>query len=174
MSAPRSTCPSGSWTIAFLVGAALLFAPWTTACGPKFEDVYGSGLDPVLSAPIENGWVAVDSTAEGVRAVLQLEAEAAQGSLPWDLADLALLFGSDTIPPTRMRCEESAVCRHVRRPVQSPNERAVAEPADRREEEVVVCDHVVRAEFVLPAVPSPSDSVVLRLAETLIPLRWRE
>jgi hypothetical protein len=174
MSLPRSTCPPGRSTLAFPVGAALLSALWAAACGPTFEDVYGSGLDPVISASIENGWVAVDSTDEGVRAVLQMEAEAAQGSLPWDLADMALLFGSDTIPPARMRCEESAVCRRVVRPVQSPNERAVAEPPDLREEEVVVCDHVVRAEFILPAVPTAADSVVLRLADVIIPLRWRE
>ncbi|UCC82136.1 MAG: hypothetical protein JSW46_14245 [Gemmatimonadota bacterium] len=173
MSAPRNPCPSGRSTFAFLVGVALLSALWTAACGPKLEDVDGSGLDPVLCAPIENGWVAVDSTDEGLRAVLQLEAEAAQGSLPWDLSELALLFGSDTIPPKRMRCEESAVCRRVRRPVRSPNERAVAEPPDRREEEVMLCDHVVRAEFILPAVPSPADTVLLRLGETTIPLRWR-
>jgi hypothetical protein len=118
--------------------------------------------------------VVVDSTDGNVRAVLQLETEAAQGSLPWDLAEMALLFASDTIPPARMRCEESAVCRRVRRPVQSPNEQAVAEPPDRREEEVVICDHVVRAEFVLPAVPTAADSMVLRLGGTTIPLRWRE
>ncbi len=173
MSTPRSTCLRGRSTFAFLVGAALLSALWTVACGPKYEDVFGAGLNPVVSAPIENGWVVVDSTDGRVRAVLQLEAEAAQGSLPWDLAEMALLFGSDTIPPTRMRCEESAVCRRVRRPVQSPNERAVAEPPELREEEVVVCDHVVRAEFLLPSVPTPADSVLLRLAETIIPLRWR-
>jgi hypothetical protein len=173
MVSPRSSCPPGRSTLAFLVGAALLSALWTVGCGPKFEDVHGSGLDAVMSASIENGWVAVDSTDEGVRAVLQLEAEAARGTLPWDLAEMALLFGNDTIPPTRMRCEESAVCRRVTRPVESPNEREVTEIAD-RDEVVVVCDHVVRAEFILPALPTPADSVVLRLGETTIPLHWRE
>jgi hypothetical protein len=87
---------------------------------------------------------------------------------------MALLFGEDTIPIARIRCEESAVCRRVRRPVRSPDERAVAEPPGDREEEVVVCDHVVRAAFLLPAVPTPADTVVLRLGDTTIPLRWRE
>lgn len=131
-------------------------------------------MDAVVWASIENGWVAVDSTDEGVRAVLQLEAEAPQGTLPWDLAEMALLFEGDTIPPTRLRCEESAVCRRVTRPVRSPNERAVAEPPVLDEEEVVVCDHIVRAEFVLPAVPTPTDSSVLRLGDTMIDLLWRE
>jgi hypothetical protein len=173
MVSPHSACPPGRSTLAFLVGAALLSALWSAGCGQKFYDVSGSPLGATLvTAPIENGWIAVDSTAAGARAVLQLEAEAEHGTLPWDLAEMALLFGSDTIPPTRMRSEESAVCRRVTRPVQSPNEREVAELAD-RDEVVEVCDHVVRAEFILPAVPTPADSVVLRLAETTIPLRWR-
>jgi hypothetical protein len=145
MVSSRSSCPPGRSTLALLVGAALLSALWTAGCGPKFEDVHGATLDAVLTASIENGWVAVDSTYEGVRAVLQLEDESERGTLPWDLTEMALLFGSDTIPPTRMRCEASAVCRRVTRPVQSPNEREVAEPPDRGEEEVVLCDHIVRA-----------------------------
>lgn len=174
MSAARSTCLIGRPALAFLVGAALLSAPWLAACGPRFEDVFGSGMDAVVWASIENGWVAVDSTEQGVRAVLQLEAEAPRGTLPWDLAEMALLFGGDTIPPTRMRCEESAVCRRVMRPVRSPNERAVAEPPDLDEEEVVVCDHIVRAEFILPAIPTPAISSTLRLGDTMIHLSWRE
>lgn len=174
MSSPRGTCPLGRSTITLLLGAALLSVPWLEACGPKFEDVYGSGMRAILWAPIENGWVAVDSTEEGAtRAVLQLEDEAERGTLPWDLAELALLLDHDTIAPSLMRSEESAVCRRVQRPVRTPNERAVAEPPDRTEEEVVVCDHVVRAEFVLPALPSPADTVLLHLGATTIHLRWR-
>lgn len=144
------------------------------ACGPKFEDVEGATLRAILSAPIENGWVAVDSTQEGVRAVLQMEDEAERGELPWDLTELALLMGDDTIPPARMRCEASAVCRRVTRPVQVPNEREVAGPPDAVEEEVVLCTHVVRAEFDLPALPTAADSVLLRLADTTTLLRWRK
>lgn len=174
MLSPRSTCPPGRSTLASLAGAVLLSALSAAGCGPRFEDVHGSALDAVLAASIEDGWVAVDTSYERVRAVLQLETEAPRGTLPWDLSETALLFGGDTIPPTQMRCEESAVCRRVTRPVQSPNEREVVEPPDRREEVVVLCDHIVRAEFILPALPTPADSVVLRLGETTIPLRWRE
>jgi hypothetical protein len=174
MSAPRSTCPPGRLTLALLAGAALLSALWTAGCGPKFDDLRGSVVDAVRWASIENGWVAVDSAGGRARAILQLEDESERGTLPWDLTAMALLFGDDTIPPTGLRTEASAVCRRVTRPVESPNEREVAEPPDRGEEEVVFCDHLVRAEFILPAVPTAADSVVLRLGETIIPLRWRE
>ncbi|UCC71902.1 MAG: hypothetical protein JSV86_16250 [Gemmatimonadota bacterium] len=174
MSSPCSSCPPGRSTLAALVGAALLAALWTLGCGPKFRNVYGVPLENVvLSAPIEDGWVAVDSAWEGVRAVLQLETEAPRGTLPWDLEELALLFRDDTIPATRMRCEESAACRRVARPVEPPDEREIAEPAERGEEVVELCEHIVVAEFVLPRVPTPADSVALRLGGRSTLLEWR-
>jgi hypothetical protein len=158
-------------------GIACLAATALAACtAPALVDVDGRPLQsPVLVASIANGWVAVDSGPAGTRAVLALHAEVPRTDhQPLEIAGLQLRFGADSIPPSRLHCEVPASCRSVKKPVEDPDEAGVEEPADHREEAVdEMCVHIVRAEFLLPRVPTPRDPVVLIIGDSSTRLEWR-
>lgn len=163
-------------TTRLLVGPFLLLA---VGCGsPALIDIDGQPLErPVMVAPIESGWVAVDSTAEvGARAVLELKAEAEDPDIPpWDLSTLELrVAGDSAISPHRLRCEDPRCCPVLGASVECPKKRsrpAVPDQAEPLEEGR--CIHVVRAEFLLPHLPTARDSVTLRIGDSVTLLRWR-
>ncbi len=96
-----------SWPLALAVALAACAAP-------ALVDVDGQRLErPLLVAGVHNGWVAVDSSAGGVRAVLELRAETRPPETPpWEEDGLTLQFaGYPAIAPARLRCEEPRCCR---------------------------------------------------------------
>ena len=159
-----------------LAGSMLLLF---VGCGsPALIDIDGQPLErPLMMAPIESGWVAVDSATEGgTRAVLELKAEAEDPDVPpWDLSTLELrLAGDSALAPTRLRCEDPRCCPVLGTGVKCPKKRS--QPAVPNQPEPLAearCIHVVRAEFLLPRLPTASDSVTLRIGDSLTLLRWR-
>jgi hypothetical protein len=148
-------------------------------CGsPALIDIDGQPLErPLMVAPIASGWVAVDSATEtGARAVLELKAEAEDPDIPpWDLSTLELqLPGDSALSPARLRCEDPRCCPVLGESVKCPKKRSrPAVPNQSEPVEEARCIHVVRAEFLLPRLPTPRDSVMLRLGDSLTLLRWR-
>jgi hypothetical protein len=162
-------------TVSF--GIVLPLALALAGCAkPALVDADGQPLSqPLLVASIDNGWVAVDSSQSGIRAVLELRTEE-RGSdrRGLELFGLQLRFANDLIPPSRLQCQDPTTCRMVSKPVASPEEGGYEESADPREEAVTeVCINIVRAEFELPRAPTPSDSVALIVGESTTLLRWR-
>lgn len=162
--------------------ARLLAGPFvllTAGCGaPALIDVDGQPLErPLMVAPIESGWVAVDSTTEaGARAVLELKAEAEDPDIPpWDLSTLELrLAGDSALSPHRLRCEDPRCCPVLGASVECPKKRSLPAVPDQAEPlEETRCIHVVRAEFLLPHLPAARDSVTLKIGDSLTLLRWR-
>jgi hypothetical protein len=145
---------------------------------PALIDIDGQPLErPLMVAPIESGWVAVDSSTEGgTRAVLELKAEAEDSDIPpWDLSTLELhLAGDSVLAPTRLRCEDPKCCPVLGAGVKCPKKRSQpAVPNQPEPLEEARCVHVVRAEFMLPRLPTARDSVTLRIGDSLTLLRWR-
>ncbi len=159
-----------------LTGPMLLLA---AGCGsPALIDIDGRPLEtPLMVAPIESGWVAVDSSTDaGARAVLELKAEAEDPDIPpWDLSTLELRFAGDSaLAPTRLRCEDPRCCPVLGESVRCPKKRSQpAVPNQVEPLEEARCIHVVRAEFLLPRLPTARDSVTLRIGESSTLLRWR-
>lgn len=163
-------------TVGVLAGPLLILV---AGCGsPALIDIDGQPLErPLMVAPIASGWVAVDSATDaGARAVLELKAEAEDPDIPpWDLSTLELyLPGDSALSPARLRCEDPRCCPVLGESAKCPKKRSrpavpnQAEPLDEAR-----CIHVVRAEFLLPRLPTARDSVMLRLGDSLTLLRWR-
>jgi len=166
-------CPAGIT----LIGAALL-AFSVAGCGsPALVDVDGRPLRrPLLIARLADGWVAVDSSAAGARAVLELRAETPRDDVPpWQVGGLHLQFSSgQPLKPARVRCDAPKCSPPRPQSAEPPTEREVPEVEETAEtvaEET--CLHVVRAEFRLPQVPTPADSLTLKIGESVTLLAWQ-
>lgn len=166
-------CPAGIR----LIGAALL-AFSVAGCGsPALIDVDGRPIRrPLLIARLADGWVAVDSSAAGARAVLELRAETPRDDVPpWQVGGLHLQFSSgEPLKPARMRCDAPKCCPPRPQSAEPPTEREVPEVEEPAEEVAEgACLHVMRAEFRLPRVPTPADSVALKVGESVTLLAWQ-
>ena len=167
----------GRSTALVAVGAAVLIL-YTLGCGtPTLLDVDGQVVRrPLLVARVANGWVAVDSSGGAARAVLELRAETARDDVPpWQVGGLHLQFGSgELLKPARVRCDAPKCCPPRPQEPELPTEREVPEVEEPAEEVAEgTCLHVVRAEFRLPRVPTPADSVALKVGESVTVLAWR-
>ena len=156
----------------------LLVGLYLAGCGPPIlVDVDGRPIKhPALIASADGGWIAVDTSCARIRAVLELRIETPDRHLrPSDLGFLTLRFGADRpLWPARFQREaptcspagrEWLECLRIYDDTRECKRRGLP-----REE---VCLHLVRAEFVLHRLPSPSDSAVLRIGESTARLRWR-
>lgn len=155
----RSTRPR--WPVVCLVPLLLQMA----ACGPPtiYDAAFEPVREPLLIADLGDGWLAMDSTDAGLRAVLQVEVPVgAEDGEPRLARELGL------------RCRS----RGLDLPVRVRQEPPICEPAPPRRWECLsrfgdpeICRHystartrcyaVVHAEFLFRSVPEPNDSVFL-------------
>ncbi|UCC71897.1 MAG: hypothetical protein JSV86_16225 [Gemmatimonadota bacterium] len=138
------------------------------ACGPPvLYDTAGRPVkDPMLMAQVDGLWLAVDSSAAGVRAVLEVQVVAPGGQLKsWDRTDLELWTGAAVpLSPARLR-EGNVRCWPTspwgaRCRTNTVDESACAPQMQPREAE---CYYILCAEFALERVPSPGESIVVNL-----------
>ena len=157
--------------------AALGATAWLVGCGtPTLIDLDGRPLkEPELLACVQGGWLAVDSSDSGIRAVLKMRGESdAVDRTPWDLSTLELRVGAeDPVAPSRLSNEDPR-CSAAKPRSAEPAREAQAEAADRPPAETGLrCLHVVRVEFILPRLPTADDSVTLKVGDKTSPVRWR-
>ena len=162
--------------IALIWATALAVAP--SGCGkPTLVDVDGRAIRrPLLIARVADGWVAVDSSGGAARAVLELRAETPRDDVPpWQVGGLHLQFGSgEPLKPARVRCDAPRCCPPRPQSAETPTEREIPQVEEPAEEVAEgTCLHVMRAEFRLPRVPTPADSVALKVGESVTLLAWR-
>lgn len=162
----RSGAASGVFPAGIaLIGAALV-AFSVGGCGSAaLVDVDGRPItQPLLIARL------------GARAVLELRAETPLDDVPpWQVGGLHLQFGSgEPLKPVRVRCDAPKCCPPRPQSAEPPTEREVPEVEEPAEEVAEgTCLHVMRAEFHLPRVPTPADSVALKVGESVTLLTWR-
>ena len=84
-----------------------LLAWLISGCGPPilYDADRRPVRDPLMMASLEGGWLAVDSAADGLRAVLELQVSAPYGHVgSWVLSGLQLWTGSGLpVEPSRIR-----------------------------------------------------------------------
>ncbi len=155
----------------------ILLALCLTACAPQLQHLDGSALHPIgqLQA-IENGWVAFDSCASGIHALveIQLETGSNRSQLP-DLEKIALrLASSDRWRPGRVHVEGPFCTWSGPARVQEPQVAHLDDQVNRLGYgSVQVCTYVVQAQFNLDRLPTPRDSVVVVHGQRLMHLAWR-
>jgi hypothetical protein len=130
---------------------------------------------PALMAPVDGGWVAIDTVGSAVRAVIEVQVPTDDpGPGVWTPPSLALRVGlRGQLSPSRVRQGEHT-CRYLApdraqcRDLNGDPDRCVIGAPEER------CFYAVRAEFVLDEVPELSDLAVLTVGEaTSYVLAWR-
>ena len=160
-----------------LVFAIVGTAAVSAACSPRM--IYDTSLQPVrnplVTASVENGWLAVDSTDAGIRAVLELEMEA-----PAATAEFV------TLHEPRLHCTVSGEHRPAKWISEAPRcptpqPQALRCPAeytpeecDRfRREEIPLCLYTVRAEFFFSQMPHLDENThYFTFAQSDTPVEW--
>ncbi len=155
------------WTLLVLLAAA---------CGPPMlYDPAGQPVrEPEFVAQAGGLWLAVDSSAAGIRAVVEIQMAAPEGRIQtWDRTGLKLWTGSGpAISPVRLR-QGSVRCW----PTAPRGVPCGANPDDPRvcrwqvEPLGAECYYIVCAEFTLERLPDPADPVVLNMGGSLTVLQ---
>ncbi|MDX1579373.1 MAG: hypothetical protein R3266_12880 [Gemmatimonadota bacterium] len=154
------------------VGAAAVIS----GCGPPV--LYDTDLQPVrnplITASVENGWLAVDSTEAGVRAVLELQVEASE------IASEYVALHVPTLHCSSRGVHEPAKVRHGQ-PVCSPPDPALyCSPTEREAGDCPqaltqlpeTCVYTVRAEYAFERVPHLDESHYFTFAQRATPIYW--
>ncbi|UCF19972.1 MAG: hypothetical protein JSU87_00745 [Gemmatimonadota bacterium] len=155
-----------------------LIASIAVGCGPPvMYDVDGQPIrEPLFMAALEGGWLAVDSSAAGVRAVLELEVAASgERETLAGPGELQLWTGSGLpLEPARLRQGEvecwpklpsSVRCREGR----GSNQACVQEVQGVGRE----CRYTLCAEFRLAELPRSHDPLVVNIGGSLTILQLR-
>ncbi len=120
-------------------------------------------------APVDGGWLAVDSSAAGIRAVLELKVAAPEGRvLAWEPAGLQLWTGkSYPVLPSRLK-QGALRCRLTtgRAPCGGNAGDLDGCPVEVRRQQQD-CYYILCAEFPLAELPTPADPVVLNVGGSL-------
>jgi hypothetical protein len=159
------------------LSGAMLLALGLAACAPQLQHLDGSALHPIgQPQPLEDGWVAFDSCASGLHALVELQLETEDYAMqPPDLERVALrLASSDRWRPGQVRVEgpfctwsESGRAQEPRMVRLEDQVNRVGYGSEQR------CLYVVRAQFDLERLPGPGDSVVVVHGLHLMHLAWR-
>lgn len=155
---------------AFLVGVS------AAGCGPPviFDTDLRPVRNPVIMASVGSGWLAVDSTEAGVRAVLEVQLEGPTAAADYVTLHVPRLHCrlSGEHYPARVRNSEP------RCPAPGPPPSACIEgsspEACRSSEEVVqqTCLYTVRAEFLFERIPHLDESHFLTFGQSDVPVVW--
>ena len=150
---------------------------FVVACGPPviYDTAHRPVRNPLITASVDNGWLAVDSTEAGIRVVVELQLEG-----PADAADfvsLHLLRLHCTVSgehlPAKILQEEPRCPTPVSRPIRCP-EGTPPEECDRiREEAEQSCVFTIRAEFMFDQMPHLDENRhFFTFGQTDQPIRW--
>jgi hypothetical protein len=148
----------------------------TASCGPP--TIYDVDLNPVRSpriiASVGNGWFAIDSTAAGIRGILELQIEGPPAAAEYVALHMPAL-----------RCSSAGIHRpiRVRREAPrctSPGAAEACTPQDLESGACArmfgprpeTCLHVVRAEFAFERIPHLDESHYVTFAQMESPVRW--
>lgn len=156
-------------------GAAL--AAVLTACGSHV--VYDTSLmpvrNPLITATVENGWLVVDSTDVGIRAVVELQLEGPNANdeyLARHVPRLHCTISGEHIPAKLLR--EGPRCEG--RPIGAATCPTGATPEEcdlRRSREDPVCIYTIRAEFLFAEMPHLNENThYFTFAQTDAPVNW--
>lgn len=147
------------------------------ACSPHV--VYDTSMQPVraplVTASVENGWMAVDSTDAGIRAVLELEMEAPAATAEFvtlHVPRLHCTISGEHMPAKVMR--EAPRCpTQPLAPARCPADFTPEECDRYREEEVPYCTYTVRAEFFFAQMPHLDENThYFTFAQSDTPVQW--
>jgi len=154
---------------AFVVAAA--------ACGSHV--VYDTSLTPVrnplVTASVENGWLVVDSTDIGLRAVLELQLEGPNATdeyVALHVPTLHCTVSGEHVPAKLLRepprCEQRPVA-----PLTCPTGTTPEECDRLRRQEERVCIYTIRAEFLFGEMPHLNENThYFTFAQTDAPVNW--
>lgn len=155
--------------------AGLLVAAASAACAPP--TVYDTELrpvrDPIILASVGNGWLAVDSTANGVRAVLEIQVEGSEAAADYVSLHVPRLHcsASGEHLPARVRTEAP----RCPIPPQARPECTGGSAGACRAARVLVtpsCLYTIRAEFLFDRVPHLDASHYLTFGQSETPVVW--
>lgn len=156
--------------------AGLALAVGVTACGPP--TLYDTDLrpvrNPIIIASVGNGWLAVDSTEAGVRAVLELQMEGSDAAEEYVALHVPRLHcrASGAHFPARVRTEKArcpaptaiqSECVDGASPEACRDALVLASPT---------CLYTVRAEFLFERVPHLDASHYLTFGQSEAPVVW--
>jgi len=159
----------------FWLSPILLLAAAAGCSTPMLYDAAGKPVkEPELIAQAGGLWLAVDSSAAGIRAVVEIQVAAPGGQKrTWDVAGLRLWTGSGpALSPVRVRqsnvrcwpdAPRGAQCR-----VNPEDPKACVWQMQPGEAE---CYYVLCAEFALEQLPDPTEPVVLNMDGSLTVLQ---
>ncbi len=158
---------------ALALSVPMLFA----ACGPPV--IYDTELipvrNPLITASVENGWLAVDSTEAGYRAVLELQIEGAPVASEYvTLHTPELRCSSRGVHRPVKVLHETPVCTTVQPSALdcSPGQREAGLCQAAVTDETESCLFVVRAEYLFEQVPHLDESHYFTFAQTETPVYW--
>jgi len=160
-----------------LLALSIVMAVVAAGCGPPtLYDCAGRTITyPALMAPIDGGWIAIDTAGSRTRAVVELQLPAGSPETDlWSLPRLRLRVGSAaTLSPVRTRrgprsCHFVVAERGLCEEPQGDRKGCTwGEPEER-------CFGTVRAEFLLDGIPELGQVAVLRVGESeRFVLSWR-
>lgn len=163
--------PTGS-----VLGAFACAASFAACATHTIYDTYGVAVrNPLVTATVDNGWLAVDSTDAGIRAVVELQLEspsAADEFVELHVPKLHCTVSGDHVPWRLVR----ELPRCTSRPIGAlacPTG-ATPEECDRlRQAEEQVCIYTIRAEFLFAEMPHLNENThFFTFAQVDAPVRW--
>jgi len=152
-----------------------VFALALAACGPPV--IYDTDLvavrHPLVTASVDNGWLAVDSTEAGIRAVLELRFEGppeTAETLDLHVPALHCALSGQHLPVKLLR-EEPSCPGPI--PVRCLEGNSSEECERFVEEQQRDCVFTIRAEFLFDAMPHLDDNIhYFTFAQSDKPVRW--
>ncbi len=155
----------------------VLLPGFAAACGPPviYDTAHRAVRNPLVTASVDNGWLAVDSTETGIRAVVELQLAAPAGSeefMSLHLLRLHCTVSGEHIPAKILR--EAPRCPTPGSPPVECPEGATPEECDTiREQADQTCLFTIRAEFMFDEMPHLDENQhFFTFGQTDQPIRW--
>jgi hypothetical protein len=148
-----------------------------SACGPPviYDTEHNPVIRPLIVASVDNGWLAVDSTALGIRAVVELQMEGPTGASDYVMLHIPTLHCtvSGEHLPSRVLREDPVCPAPTARPIQCPDGAAPDECQRLRNEADLNCLYTIRAEFLFDRMPHlDENSHFFTFGQTDQAVRW--
>ena len=147
------------------------------ACGPLviYDTAHQPVRNPLITASVDNGWLAVDSTEAGIRAVVELHLEGPASTA--DFVSLHLLRLHCTVSgehlPAKILLEEPRCPTPGSSPIRCPEGTSPEECDGMRGEAEPNCLFTIRAEFLFDQMPHLDENRhFFTFGQTDQPIRW--
>lgn len=147
------------------------------ACGPPaiYDTSHRLVRNPLITASVDNGWLAVDSTEAGIRAVVHLQlagpADASE-SVSLHLLRFHCAVSGEHLPSSVMQ-EEPRCPAFGSRPIRCPEGASPGECDTIRDEAEQTCVYTIRAEFLFDQLPHLNENQhFFTFGQTDQPILW--